>query len=226
MIDQNFQFILFLVQLGLVYFISQATIREFFAGLRRFIKNDHTVALIVSFIYFPGTIIHEVSHLLTALLLMLKVHEIKIFPTIGEKEIRLGRVLYERKDPIRGILVGVAPLFVGLLAFFLLAYFKLFPSENIFLNVLIGYLVFTISSSMFSSKQDLVDLLYLIPFFIIIAGMIYVFNVKIEFAIQNKEALAKLASAFSKINFFLFISLVINVLCIFFLKILQSLGRK
>ncbi len=226
MINQNFQFILFFIQLLLVYFVSRITIKEFFKGLRRFIKSDRTVALLISSLFFPGTLVHEISHMLIAFALGLKVHEIKIFPSVEENEVKLGRVLYERRDPIRGIMVGVAPLFFGLLAFFLFAYFKLFPSENIYLNIVFGYLVFVISTTMFSSKQDLVDLLYLIPFVVLVIGIIYIFNIKIEFAIQNKEALAKLTTAFSTINLFLFIALVINLLCIFFLKILQSLGKK
>lgn len=223
MTNPNIQFVLFFTQLILVYFVSRVTIKEFFHGLKRFIKTDRTVSFLVSLFFFPGTIIHEISHLLAAFVLGLKVNEIKIFPSFEEKEIKLGSVLYERKDPIRGILVGVAPLFVGLLVFFLFATFNLFPTHNIYMNILIGYIVFAVSSTMFSSRQDLVDLLYLIPFFIAIAAIIYIFDIQINFVIQNKEALEKLASGFTKINFFLFVALVVNALCIFFLKVLQSL---
>ncbi len=226
MTSQNVQFSLFFIQLFLVYFVSRLTIKEFFIGARSFIKSDRTIGILATVIFFPGTVVHEMAHMLAALTLMLKVREIKIFPTIEESEIKLGRVLYERKDPIRGILVGVAPLFAGLFIFFFFAYFKLFPNQNFLLNILIGYLVFTISTTMFSSKQDLVDLLYLIPFFIAIMGLIYIFDVKIDLVIQNQKALQKVMDVFAQINFFLFIALVINVLCIFLLKILKSLGKK
>lgn len=226
MTNINLQLLFFFVQLVLVFFVSRASIKEMFKTFRRFIKNDRTVSAIVSTIFFPGTIVHEVSHLLFALALGLRVQEIKIFPTIEESEIKLGRVLYERRDPIRGIMVGVAPLLVGLFAFFFFAYFKLFPGSSVLLNILIGYLVFTISTTMFSSKQDLVDLLYLIPFLIVIVGTIYIFNIKVSVVIQNQQALVKIAEAFINVNSFLFFALVLNILCIFGLKVLQSLGKK
>ncbi len=226
MTGQNIQFSLFFLQLLLVYFVSRFTIKEFFITSRRFIKSDHTIALIISIIFFPGTLIHEISHLIAALALGLKVHDVKIFPRIHEKGIELGQVLYERKDPVRGIIAGIAPLFVGLLIFALLAYFSLFPAQSIFLNILLGYLIFTISTNMFSSKQDLVDFLYFLPFLLLTIAVFYIFDIKIDFVVQNTQALGRLAQFFSSINYFLFVTLLINLFCILFLKVLQSLGRK
>lgn len=226
MTSENTQFLLFPLLILAVFVASRISIRELFLGLRRVVKGDRTVSLIIALVFFPGTLVHEISHMLMALALMLRVQEIKIFPTVEDREIKLGRVTYVKQDPIRGILVGVAPLLVGLLLLFLLAYFQLFPSSDWLMNILLGYGIFTLTTTMFSSKQDLIDLLYLLPFLVFVVGILFIFNIRIDFIVQNKEALAKLSAGFAKLNLFLFFAVLLNLLCILVLKVLQSLGKK
>lgn len=163
---------------------------------------------LISTIYFPGTLLHETAHFAMATLLLLRVKEIQIFPKItGEDTVKLGHVLYEKRGAVRGALVGIAPFFLGMIFFWSLTYFKLFPNQSLGLNILFSYLIFTISSTMFSSKHDLIDILYAIPLVIMGIGIVYIFNLTSSF-----EELIR------NINLYFFFPLVINF-CLWILTI-------
>ncbi len=70
-----------------------------------------------TFLFLPGTIIHELSHWIVAEILQVRTGEITIFPTDdGDygSERRLGSVATERTDPFRAFLIGLAPFISGL----------------------------------------------------------------------------------------------------------------
>ncbi len=206
----NLQVVFFLAQILLIYFATRFTTNEIFAFLRIFIKEDKIVFVIISIVFLPGTIIHEMSHYLTATISLLNVREVNIFPQFEGNYIKLGSVVYEKKDILRGILVGIAPLFFGLFIFWLIHSFKIFPQSNLGLNILFTYLIFTISSTMFSSAQDLKDLVFILPLIIIIAAFIYVFNINIADFLKN--GFFNNLTIFAKtVNFYLLLSLIIDL---------------
>lgn len=69
-----------------------------------------------SLLVLPGTIIHELSHWITAEVLLVRTGEITIFPgaddDTGQK--RLGSVATQRTGPLRGFVIGIAPFISGL----------------------------------------------------------------------------------------------------------------
>lgn len=201
----------FILQIIFIFFVSRLATNQIFYFLRRFIKKEKVVFSLVSLFYLPGTSLHEVAHFLAATVLFLKVREVKIFPEFKEDYIKLGSVLYEKKDFLRGFLVGLAPLFAGILFFYFISLFKLFPSSNIFQNLFFAYLIFTISSTMFSSKQDLVDFVFILPILILIMAFIYIFQIDFTFILKNKQVLESLLKFLKEINFYLFFSLIINL---------------
>ncbi|MFN4212710.1 MAG: hypothetical protein ACK4FL_01970 [Microgenomates group bacterium] len=222
----KFLFPFFLIQLTVLFFLSKITINNLFYFLKSFIKNQKTVFLLMSLIFLPGTIVHELSHFFAATALFLKVDDLQIFPRFEGAETKLGHVVYEKKDFLRGFLVGVAPVFGGLFFFFFLSFFKLFPSGNLWGNIFFGYLVFAISSTMFSSKKDLVDFIYIIPTVLIFIGVIYVFDIKLDFIFKNKNLLAIFSSLFEKINFYLLLSLLTNLFLIVILTLFKNILKK
>lgn len=167
---------LILIEVVVLFFLTRSTIQSTFTQLRRWFKHTHTVYGIMSALFFPGTVLHELSHALMAMITFQRVHEIHVFPSWDHNSIKLGYVYYAKKDVFRGILVGIAPIFAGLATLWFIAQFRLFPTENIWWNLLFGYLVFTISTTMFSSKQDLIDVIYIIPVIIIALALYYFFQ--------------------------------------------------
>ena len=109
--------VFFIILLLILFFLSCQTTNEIFYFLRMFIKNDSTVFGLVTFFFLPGTILHEFSHFFMAIILFLPVHKIQILPEFEKNYIKLGKVLYEKKDVIRGVIVGIAPL-LGAMLFF------------------------------------------------------------------------------------------------------------
>lgn len=216
----------FFIQMVLLYFLSRLTINKAFQFLQIFSKNDHLVFSVISLVFFPGTIIHELAHFLTATVLFLKVRSIDILPRREGAEIKLGSVLYEKKDFVRGVLVGIAPIFAGVLFFWLVAAFRLFPARNILMNIVFLYLIFAVSSMMFSSKRDLVDLIYFIPLAVFLYGAIYIFDLRLDFLIQNESLRQGMISFIRQVNIYLFLSIGINLtLLLLFFTVKKMLGR-
>jgi len=204
-----------------IFFLSRKNFNHFFHFFKKFFHNQNTVYTLISLIFLPGTIIHEFSHFFTAMFLFLPVKEIRIFPQFENNQIKLGHVLYVKKDFLRGILVGVAPFFGALFLFFGLSFFNLFPNKNLGINVALIYLIFTVSSLMFSSKQDLVDIGYLIPFLLFLLIIDYIFQPFIpSFNLPYfKNIIAGLEFFLTNVNYYLFLSILIHVFLmgIFFL---------
>jgi len=177
----------------------------------------------IALLYFPGTAVHEMAHLVMAMVLNLKVRDISLIPKIRGNTLKLGTVTYEKKDVVRGLIVGIAPFFAAMYAFWLVDAFKLL-SGNIWMTALFSYVVFTISSTMFSSKQDLIDLIYVLP--IVIVGVIVFFVLKLDVSqftvLINGRAIS---SFFSVVNSFLIFSLLLNGGIIMMLKFLMKIIR-
>lgn len=216
--------LLFLMQIIILYFISRITIQEVFYFFAIFTKNRKTIFLLTSLLFFPGTVLHEMSHFIVAMMMMLKVRDVKIIPEIEGDKIKLGRVLYEKKDVVRGVIVGVAPILAGILFFLFVSFISVNFKDNIFLTGLMIYVIFAVSTTMFSSKQDLIDIVFLIPFVIIIIFILYVFKIPVVDVLQN--FLLKLNSSLVIINRFLFYSFVIHGILIISFKSLRKLIKK
>lgn len=129
-----------------------------------------------------------------AIVLLLKVRSFTVFPEWEDNSIKLGSVVYEKKDFVRGILVGIAPILIGLILFWIISIVHPFSQESILLKILMVYVIFVLSSTMFSSKQDLIDMVYLIPLILIIVAIVYIFQIdifgmleKFVFKIQGLE---------------------------------------
>lgn len=78
--------------------------------------GDTDVALVVYFVLLlPGVIIHELSHLLMAVILRVRVQKIALGPVRKgrNKGVSLGSIQIDRADPIREGLIGIAPLLGG-----------------------------------------------------------------------------------------------------------------
>jgi len=214
------------LQIVLIFFLSHLTINELFYFLRIFFKKEKIVYAFVSLLFFPGTIIHEIGHFVAAIALNLRVYEVKLLPSFEKKQIRLGSVLYEKKDFFRGILVGIAPIFFAFCFFWFLGKFHLFPNSNLWLNILFGYIVFAVSSTMFSSKQDLIEFVLIVPVIIIIIGIIYIFHIRLDIILNNKLLKEGFIGFFQDINFYLLFSLIANTILIIFFKIFRILLHK
>jgi len=176
--SNSFAFFLFIGEIILVYFLSHLVLQKAYDVLRR-IGNKRLVVGILSILYEPGTIVHELSHYFVALLLNMHPQEVSIFPSIEGDKIRLGYVLYQKNkgDFIRPILVGIAPFFGAMIVLLLIVYSNQFPGTHLWQTLTFGYCILAITANMFSSKRDLIDVGYLIPLTFFIIFLFFIFPV-------------------------------------------------
>ena len=81
--------LIFLIQVVALYIFSRAVIKQLYTFFDIFIKSQKMVFLLVSILYFPGTVIHEMSHFFAAIILFLNVKDIRLFPEFEDDHIRL-----------------------------------------------------------------------------------------------------------------------------------------
>ncbi len=203
------QLLIFALQTATLFFLTQQSLKNLYFFLIAIFKNNRVVYILLSLIYFPGTALHELAHFLTALILGLKVRSLNVFAQFEENKIHLGEVKFEKKDFLRSILVGVAPFFFALGFFYLLANFKLFPSGSFYQNLIFGYLVFAVSSTMFSSKEDLKDIIYVIPLFVFVAFVVYVFQIGLT--VRSQNLLDASLDIVQTINQYLLVAILVNI---------------
>ena len=135
--------------------------------------SQHSVIIVWSTIFLPGTLIHEISHFLVAALTGARTGKIEIFPEyledkLDEKSthVALGSVQTQKLNPIQGFLVGIAPFISGMALLIWLASLlqTSFTARDVWLLLLEGYLFFTVANSFFPSWSDIKQAL---PFVII-----------------------------------------------------------
>lgn len=218
--------IFFIALIIAVYFLARKTLNELYFCLKKIFKNNTIVYLLISILFFPGTLLHELSHAIMARLLFLKVTEIKLTPEWKGNSIRLGRVTYVKGDFIRSILIGVAPVFGGTALFLWIAIAKIFPHPNMAINALLIYILFVISSTMFSSKQDLVDVGYLIPVLAVIGAILFLLKINILHyitTVTHTTIWSFVKVQFSTINSMMITVITIHVIIILVLKLLRRM---
>lgn len=163
-----------------VLLLLQRWIHRHLHGLAYLITGKRNWAVILyALILFPGVLLHELSHWLTATILGVRTGSFSVLPKTGaDGTIQLGYVEYyksSRVGPIRESLIGSAPLVTGTIAVLLMAIhvFDLpalatsIQSENIdalvdSLAILFStgdfliwlYLIFAISNAMMPSSSD------------------------------------------------------------------------
>lgn len=176
-------FVLLLVELILLFFLSQRLTQTVFELCLLLFRARSVAITIITILNFPGTVIHELSHLFTAEVLGVHTGKLTLVPeSIQGDEIKAGSVMIARSDPFRRYLIGLAPIFVGLLAITTLSYFApglwhhVFAAQTVwYANPFFYYLLLTIycllavSNAMFSSAEDLKGF---VPFAITLGIMI------------------------------------------------------
>ena len=151
------QLLLFLLLLVLLFFISRSAQRYISRLLYGLTKSKKISAYLFALLFLPGTYIHEFSHILVSLMLLVPVGKLELMPKLEGEQLKLGSVSIGKTDFIRRFLIGIAPLFLGVfIVVTIVAFAFANPPGDIWWKYLIYlYLIFTISNTMFMSKRDM-----------------------------------------------------------------------
>jgi len=178
-----FTAIVIIFQIILLFFLSGFVKKKLYTLFFRISKSNTAAMAGITALLYPGTVVHELAHLVTAFIFFVPVKKLTLEPErSADGMIRAGSVEIAHVDLFRRTLVGIAPLLVGVIALWAITtyllppipyvcnmlnifcneqYFSFFSAKqdhaprDIFQFILSTYLVFSVSANMFSSKKDL-----------------------------------------------------------------------
>ena len=157
-------------------FLQRLLHREIQAVLLIVTRNPWLSIVLFSALFFPGVLLHELSHFLMANLLRVRTGKFSLIPkTLSNGRLQMGYVEIERTDIFRDSLIGAAPLIAGSLCVAYVGIDKLrldllwdvlrngqinlffmglglLPTVHLF--PLWFYLAFAVSSTMMPSESD------------------------------------------------------------------------
>lgn len=212
---------IFLSELILLWLTSRYVFQGLYEMLVKLGFGRANSIKLLAFIFLPGTIVHELAHMMMAESLRVRTGHFTIFPREEGDQLKLGSVRVERTDPVRSFFIGIAPLLVGVLV--ILALFISIDQVRswqlgfwylvgIFLGG--GYIIFVTANTMFSSRKDIeacVEFIVLLMVFGVITYFLW--NEHIPRIIQfflNERILESL----SKANVIFAVPLAANLLLI------------
>lgn len=116
-------FLVLLISILALVYLRDSLNRYIFQSLVRLIQNNKVATLLFALLFLPGVVLHEFSHWLAAKLLFVKIHRISLLPEWVEGGVlRFGFVELSKTDRIRGALIGLAPIFTGVIVILLIAF--------------------------------------------------------------------------------------------------------
>lgn len=211
-----------------------------------FLTGSQELSLgLFSLLFFPGVILHELSHYLFARLVGVRTGKLSIFPKrIPGDKIQMGYVETAHADWFRTSFIGTAPLITGCIAVSLIAKYRLALLPMI--TSLMGgnlsefwgtiravpaqpdfwvwfYLVFVISSTMLPSEADRTSIIPLVVILIILITIIVLTGIG---PYVLKMISNYLQQAVQGIAFIFSVSLLIHLLLFLPLRLLRWMIQK
>jgi hypothetical protein len=188
-----------------------------------FLKFFHAVSgsekaaiILFSVLFFPGTFVHEMAHWLMAKLLFVYSGKMEFLPQIQGDAIKLGSVSIAKTDPVRRLLIGVAPVILGLIVLLGMlwgirqyySYLSVYPWT---IWLLLGYVVFVTGSTMFSSRKDLEGSIGVLLMGAVILGLLYLTGFDWLLMYGINYLLVDLNNFFGQLVIFMLIPLGMNL---------------
>lgn len=205
------EFFLFCALLLVLFLLSQMT-TKFLSRFLISIFHSHTTTIhVLAFLFLPGVVLHEFSHLIIANILFVPTGEVEFFPEIHGNQVKMGSVAIARTDPLRRFLIGVAPVIGGIGVILLVSQF-VSPVIASWQNGAILYCIFEIANTMFSSSKDMEGALGFVLGAVSISIVLQILGVPVvAFLVQffQKDFVGHF---FTQINSFLFIALGLDVI--------------
>lgn len=149
---------LFFFELFLLSFFSRTLMNSLARWLIKIFRNKKAAFIFLAVIFLPGTIVHELSHLITAGLLRVPAGKIEILPEIEGNEVKFGSVGIAQTDLARRFLIGIAPVVFGLsvISTAILISINMFSDQMLWWQIaLVLYFIFVVANTMFASQKDM-----------------------------------------------------------------------
>ncbi len=191
-----------------------------------FFTRSHRVAIwLLSMIVLPGTLVHEMAHLLVAGVMLVPVGDISLMPEIKEQGVKLGHVEIQKTDFFRRALIGFAPVFIGMgilvgIIFFANSQFFSQGHYPIWLILTLFYLVVVIGNTMFSSRKDLEGTLGFVVLFVVMTATLYLLRFDNFFLFLKNNLTDNHISFYQNFAYFLAVPVIGDILVYILAKLL------
>jgi len=212
-------FVLIFLEIAVLFLLSRSISKV----LSKFMSINF-----LSFLFLPGVIVHELSHLLMSIILFVPVGDMEFAPKISSNGIKLGSVEIAKTDPIRRSIIGFAPVFVGLMIVVNIVY--IFTSNILFFRdkdtyvfaavvLAITYILFAISNTMFSSKADMEGTLEILITLLIIFAAAYILGFRLQLIFIEKLFTKEIIEVIRKSAIFLLVPIIIDLVILGMIRI-------
>lgn len=193
-------------ELLLLSFVSKRYTQTVFLCILRIVRSRTIAVTIITILLFPGTVLHELSHLFTAEILGVHTGKLTLIPeSIEEDDIKSGSVAIAHSDPFRRTAIGIAPFINGLIVLTALSWWFTKAIEGQWLIIsleltlgIIFYLILTVTNTMFTSKEDMVGV---VPVFLTIAILLvtgYIAGLRITLPTTITDTIESIIIAFTQ----------------------------
>lgn len=216
----NYPLFVFIEILAL-FFLARMLTKTLSALIHSFTGSTRSIVYGIAFLFLPGTLIHELAHFFMAKLLFVYAGEISLLPKLEGEMLKMGSVQIGKTDPLRKLLIGIAPLIVGTTILFSLYYFfsqqhLSYYSWQVYLSL---FATFEIANTMFSSRKDMEGTFILFAVLILIILLCVI--LKLYPPSWTISAIGNVLSLpfFHTLSMFLLIPLIIDALLIGGVKI-------
>lgn len=202
--------ILLFIEILALSLISHVLTQRLFLFFLLLFRSRNVAVSALTLILFPGTVIHELSHLFTAEILGVRTGKLTLVPESIQAghhsepgEIQSGSVAIAKTGPFRRTLIGIAPTIIGLTGLIALSYYlpqffqntiiaiqnqqNILPSTFCFL--LFAFCLFAISNTMFSSREDLKGVFPVLILLILIVSAIYLTGFRFDVTLDLEQKL-------------------------------------
>jgi hypothetical protein len=214
-------FIIFFIEVLILLALSKKVHRLVSTLIYRITGNNKLSVYIMAFLFLPGTIIHELSHFLTGLFLLVPVGELTFIPKIEDESVRLGSVSIAKTDPLRRFLIGSAPLLIGVSLILAIVFFLTNTTDPTAIHFLVGfYLILEIANTMFLSKKDLDGVWKIILIVGLLIALYIVLGIDVDI---NSDFGFRVNEMFETGTYFMLVPLVVNMLIIAAINVIKKI---
>jgi len=205
--------------LATIWWLSRRQAFYFLSALFHLTHSQHVAVVAYAIFFFPGTAVHEFAHWSMAKLLGVKTAGFAVLPKLGKKgDIQLGSVNVRGGGLLAHTLIGMAPMLLGGVATMALSYILVDVAAlndairgeqfDVVLTVLLQafahpdalillYLLFTISGSMFLSASDRAPILTMMLYLAAVLLPLYLFGLIPALPADWAQAIGELFAVFA-----------------------------
>lgn len=218
-------FVLLPIEIAVLFLLSRS--------MSKTLSKFMSVSLL-SIIFLPGIIIHELSHLFSAMILFVPVGDMEFIPRKEGNSVKLGSVEIGKTDPVRRSIIGFAPVFAGLIIVVGVVYLfssniLFFQNKNLYIFIavifILVYLLFAISNTMFSSRKDMEGTLEILITLLIVFTAFYILGFHPPLSWLNKLFTKELIGVIQKSTVFLLAPIAIDLFILGIIKLLISIFK-